>query len=180
MKKLFVTVSRSTGSLVLDTYDGKNGCYVCAIPDESSKKTLAGLARQIGNIDHAKLREKLHTTIMYSKRAPKALPKFNNTVAYAGICEKIESMVGHDNRVYIYASINSNPLRKLNKVFSEAGAKHSFEKYNCHVTLDKYSKEDWKENGAKIKQKLNEINGQLKTKRIYVNFDTIKVANLKD
>ena len=180
MRKLFVTISRSVGSLVLDTYDGKNGCYVCAIPDDDSKKILSGLARQIGNIDHARLRDKLHTTIMYSKYAPKTLPKFKSNVLYEGIFEKIESMVGHDNRVYIYAAINSNPLRKLHKVFLDAGAKHSFAKYNCHVTLDKYSKEDWKENGDKIKQKLAEINGQLKTKRICINFEQIKVANLKD
>lgn len=181
MRTLFVTVSHSSGSLVLEKYDGKHGCYVCAIPNDTSKKILADLARKLGNIDHDELKEKLHATVIYSKRAPKILPKFDRTkIRYEGICSKVESMVGHDKRIYIYAAINSNPLRKLNSIFTEAGAKHTFSKYNCHITLDKYSVEEWKTSGDKVKEKLAELNEQLKSNRLVLAFTEIKVANLKD
>jgi hypothetical protein len=179
MKKLFVSLSAHGGNLVLNSYTGDNGCYVCAIPSAKSKADLVNLSKAIGNTKYAETLDKLHTTVMYSEVPPSSLPKFIQP-RHEGVCYKVDHMLGHDKEVYIYAAIECHTLTALHEQLKALGAEPSFPDYNCHVTLDKYQEKDWEKVKADVIAKIEEVNEQLKNKRLVVEYESVKVANLKD
>lgn len=179
MKSIFVSLSAHNGTLTLEKYDGKNGVYCCVLPTEESREALANLAMQVGNENYQTAKEKLHTTVVYSEKALDSVPRFIEN-SYEGVCEKVDFMVGHDGDTYIAASIACPALDSLHQLLLKHGAKHSFPEYVCHVTLDKYSADEWNKREAEIKEKLAEVNRQLEESRLVVSYDTVRIANLKD
>lgn len=179
MKTLFVSLSAHAGTLVLDKYDGKNGCYVCVLPNDECKEELAKIAQQIGNENYDEIKEKVHTTVVYSTAALKEIPKYIEP-SFEGVCVKVESMVGHDGDTYIYAAIDCPALVNLHKTFLRNGAKHSFDDYVCHVTLDKHKADEWEAKKAEVEALIAQVNQQLEERRLVITYDEIRIANLKD
>lgn len=177
MKKLFVSISAETPMLKLDSYTGNNGCYVAVLPNEETRVALLELAFSLGFTDET-AKEKFHTTVIYSKKPLKAVPKtlFAN---YTGYCGKISTLVDHKGDIVVYADISCPALHALHKTFKNLGAEHSYPEYLCHVTIGSLSKDEWQMDNEKYKSLIDSTNSKLEERRIPIFYNRLKIADLR-
>lgn len=176
MKKLFVSLSSETPMLKLDSYTGDSGCYVAVLPDEETKVALLELAFSLGFTDET-AKEKFHTTVIYSKKPLKAVPK-NLSNEYTGYCGKISTLVDHKGGIAVYAEISCPALHALHKTFKNHGAEHYYPEYLCHVTIGSLSKDEWQMDNEKYKSLIDSANSKLEERRIPIFYNKLEIANL--
>lgn len=176
-----INISMSEGpKLVQNRYTGNNGIYVCAIPSLESKETIIQLAKQYDDTLEVDA-DKLHTTIMYSSKAPlvssvdslmENMPE--DLLEGETEIDNISYHKGHDDRFYLVLNLNIMNLQNVHNMFNTIGAKHSYPEYNPHVTLWAYTDQsDIDESKLKI------INHELRKNPVSIRYEVQYPSNLK-
>ena len=121
-------------------YTGKGGAYAKISPVTGSLVKVKTALSQVKGVEfHCdELERDPHVTLVYSRTNP---IKLQNVVGCNGleVAATISDIVhwdGHDGDGYIVLKLLSPALNKLNKIFIGAGAIHSFENYEAHMTLN--------------------------------------------
>lgn len=163
-------------ALLHDVYTGQDGLYLSAIPDDVSMHKLVYLCREIGI--YIKDPSKFHCTLMYSPKH--AIPTdiiHGMCLSCSGLNAKISNIaywIGHDNRNYIVACLDSTELQSRHKQLLNAGAKHTYSDYRPHITL-------YVQEGSiqyKMKRSIEDINTKLCNLPVTVNMMTNLPNNL--
>ena len=124
-----------------DKYTGTNGTYVSITPTQESKRALADLIERHhpGIFDLSKFVYQAHMTIVYSREYVMKLDPFIDGVQQVdfmhGLPIKFEFWDGHDGDGYMVLKLVSKDATQLNKLAISAGAKHSFDDYTPHITI---------------------------------------------
>jgi 2'-5' RNA ligase len=172
MKSIELFVSLSSPELEVIPYSMKNGCYSAVTPDQPSKTKLINLARTLGFTKFDP--EKLHVTLMYSES-----PITNAKVASAefpAICKEVSYWTGHDGKTYVVAKLSGDALFNEHERLKGLGAKHSFDEYSPHVTLDASEGEL----SDKLKTAIDEVNASLGRYPMNLMFADQFIGDLKD
>ena len=127
-----IYMASSSPKLELLPYTGSNGLYSAVQPQESSKKFLLALAKQLGfDIDPAKL----HVTVMYSKTGANGNVDCEPERMYRCKFKKLQYWDGHDNKGYISAALESPELEEEHNRLKALGCEPTFTPYEPHCTL---------------------------------------------
>lgn len=120
-----------------EDYDGQNGLYVAAAPDLASAERVLDLCNML-DIDLNP--KKLHCTLMYS---PEQAPSIEDAEFFTtnhgdvyGQINEIRSWIGHDKKTYIVAELVGESLQKAHQELLRLGAKHTYDPFTAHLTLD--------------------------------------------
>lgn len=171
--KIRFDVSEASAKFEVVPYTETNGVYAAVKPDEKTVQYIIGVAEQLGvEVD----KDKLHVTVMYSKRAPTGLTNvqeflntYNKVPAYL---IGVDTFVGHKGKLILAFKVVSETLLRIHSDLHRAGARHSFLPYMPHLTLsDDYDiagKED----------KIREINELLAEAPWEVELHSLSVGDL--
>ncbi len=154
-------------------YTGTQGVYAKAVPAMNSN--FKKLCHILENDSLNEIYEDPHVTLVYSKkRLERSLPKDIklNTVAK---CKHVTHWDGHDNAGYVVIELECTAFDKLNILFRNLGAKHSFDEYKAHMTIMK----DCGPLTKKLQNYIDKVNSVLSSKWYVLNFKDIYVEDLK-
>lgn len=124
-------------------YTGTSGCYSAMVPDNHTKKFFTEVGKVFGLTPDP---ESFHVTLMYSKQKildvkPEAILDSVPKLVVTKFAE-VESWIDHKDRKIIVVKINKDTgLQEIHNTLIDAGAKHSFDDYQSHVTLGKVDKD---------------------------------------
>lgn len=176
-----------SGPLTEMTFDltelsGNGTTYACLKPATGETRRLLDLVVSTRPpFDPDTLRDEAHVTIVYSRNAQVDVEALN--AAMLAIClprvsarvRCVEYWDGHDKTGYAVLKLDSEDAKELNKAFIAAGAKHSFDDFQAHMTI--CSKVGPRT--AAVEEWLERINRSLEGCNHEIYFDCIKVEDIK-
>ncbi len=156
-------------------YTGTSGLYSAVVPRPDLVAKIMALANELALPTDE---EALHSTVIYSKKAPPRSSNVANSVnedrEYNGLLNAIDSWVGHNGKTYIVAKIVSEALSSLNATFNRLGAEHTFVPYAPHITLsDEVPVDD------AMKARIEKINKRLASNPIELVFNGLILGDLE-
>lgn len=159
--------------LTSKNYTGESGFYARAVPELNDK--YRKLCKVLNHSGVNELYEYPHVTLVYSKKKlKKALPKdieLNTTAK----CLHLTYWEGHDKAGYVVLELECPAFKKLNAVFRNLGAEHSFDEYIPHMTVMK----DCGRLTPKLKSYIERLNRVLSSRWYTLNFKEIIAEDLK-
>ena len=176
-----------SGPLTEMTFDftkmsGNGSTYACLVPASGETKRLLDLVVSTRPpFNPTTLRDGAHVTLVYSREA-----QVDVTALDAGMlgiqfpCVEarvvsVEYWEGHDKDGYAVLKLDSPQAAALNKSFQAAGAKHSFDDYQAHMTIcGKVGPQT-----AEVSEWLQRINKYLDGNKFELCFDKVKVEDIK-
>ena len=156
--------------------------YACLVPASGETKRLYDLVVSTRPpFDPDTLRKEAHVTIVYSRKAQVDTAALNAGIlgvkfpCVSGYVTSVEYWEGHDKDGYAVLKLDCKGAAELNKAFQAAGAKHSFDDYQAHMTIcGKVGPQT-----AEVSEWLQRINRYLDGNRFEICFDRIKVEDIK-
>ena len=143
-------------------YTGTNGLYAAVELPEAFSNRIFELCDALG-LERPPV-DDLHCTVMYSpEEVVKNLPVVNKAVN--ALVTSVQHWVGHNDKVYVVADIQSMALVQLHSQFAQRGAKSTFAAYRPHITLGKID-----EATEDFDALVEKVNWSLKEKPIHVAF----------
>lgn len=117
--------------LVRNGWTGKSGLYVSVVPNKRSKDIIKAVADALGTeCDY----DDLHCTVMYSKYdSPKEKSTFPKTKTFRAVMKDIRLFGKNEDSLVI--TLESADLVAEHERLKKLGAKHSWEFYLPHVTI---------------------------------------------
>lgn len=80
---------------------------------------------------------KIHCTVLYSRNKNNASGHTTSLKAYAANVKEFTSWVGHDQKRYVVALLQSPSLQKAFKDWRDLGYTSDYEEYKPHITIKK-------------------------------------------
>ena len=161
---------------------GNGSTYACLVPASGETKRLLDLVVATRPpFDPDTLRDEAHVTLVYSREAQvdvAALDAGLLGIKFPCVSARVVSVEyweGHDKDGYAVLKLDSNQAAELNKAFQAAGAKHSFDDYQAHMTIcGKVGPQT-----AEVSEWLQRINKYLDGNKFELCFDKVKVEDIK-
>jgi len=153
-------------------YTEGDGLYCAVQPDYGSKLRIMQLCEELGVTTDP---SKLHCTIVYSETGtvPSDLIEALRTRP-SGYLSSIAYWSGHDNSGFLVARVNSASAHTFHEDLVSAGAQHSHNPYNPHVTLVSDLAMT-----ADLQERIAAVNAQLLEDSIYVNFEEYTISDIQ-
>jgi hypothetical protein len=161
---------------------GNGSTYACLKPASGETKRLLNLIVSTRPpFDPDTLRDEAHVTLVYSREHQvdqRALNAAMLGIQYPCVeacVTSVEYWEGHDKDGYAVIKLCSKDAAELNKAFIAAGAKHSFDDYQAHMTICGKvgpltpAVSDW----------LKRINKYLECNKFELCFDRVCVEDIK-
>ena len=175
-----VSLEEMTIDLRKMTYNGS--VYACMKPARGETKRLYDIVVQTRPpFDPDTLRDEAHVTLVYSRKAGvdrAALDLNGMAVRYPRPTARVvgvEYWEGHDKDGYAVLKLDSPEAAALNREIQAAGAKHSFDDYQAHMTIcGKVGPQT-----AEVSEWLRRINRFLDSQVVTLAFDRICFEDIK-
>lgn len=165
-------IAEAKNKLVTIPYTGTQGLYASVLPDAGAAFHIMEIAKELGTDTD---RDKLHATVIYSKKAIPDPFKEIVTNYYEGYITHVDSWVGHNGKTCVVLKIASMELIQQFAAFQKAGAEHTFIPYSPHFTLS--SDFDVTE---EVKEKMQEINRKLASDPVRIKMIDLTISDLDD
>lgn len=131
--KIYIPISLSEGpKFVQMPYSGNKGIYSAVRPDSDSEMLIQSLASDLG---YSPDREKLHCTVMYSKKLPKTSLSCDEKRVFKAYAKAFQHWDGHDKKGYVSLSLTSCELQDEHHRLTGLGCAHTFLPYQPHITI---------------------------------------------
>lgn len=145
-----------------DEYTGDNGIYAAVELPEAFAKHFFDMCDALG-LERPPA-EELHCTVMYSpENTVRQMPTVNKAIN--ALVPSVQHWVGHNDKVYVVADVQSMALVQLHSQFAKQGAKPTFAAYRPHITLGKID-----EVTPEFEERIEALNWSLKDKPVHVAF----------
>ena len=116
--------------LIRNGWTGKSGLYVSVVPNKRSKDIIMAVADVLGTeCDY----DDLHCTVMYSKYDSPAEKSYPKTKTFRARMKDIQLYGKNEDSLVI--TLESADLQAEHERLKKLGAKHSWEFYSPHVTI---------------------------------------------
>lgn len=133
------------------------------------------LLNLLQSVKHIKPKvDKLHCTVLFSRNEDSAVGVTKSKPVHLATIKEFTSWVGHDDKPYLIALLDSADLQKAFKSWTDLGYTSDFPIYKPHITIQKNLDDDV---CADAIQTLNE---QLKRAPFVLSFGREIVAPLED
>jgi hypothetical protein len=182
-----IKAKHESGPLSEMTFDftkmtGNGSTYACLAPASGETKRLLDLVVATRPpFDPNTLRDEAHVTLVYSREAQVDVAALDAGIlgikfpCVSARVVSVEYWEGHDKDGYAVLKLDSNQAAELNKAFQAAGAKHSFDDYQAHMTIcGKVGPQT-----AEVSEWLQRINKYLDGNKFELCFDKVKVEDIK-
>jgi 2'-5' RNA ligase len=182
-----IKAKHESGPLSEMTFDftkmtGNGSTYACLAPASGETKRLLNLVVATRPpFDPNTLRDEAHVTLVYSREAQVDVAALDAGIlgikfpCVSARVVSVEYWEGHDKDGYAVLKLDSNQAAELNKAFQAAGAKHSFDDYQAHMTIcGKVGPQT-----AEVSEWLQRINKYLDGNKFELCFDKVKVEDIK-
>jgi len=172
MKIDLMMTAEAKNKLVTIPYTGTQGLYASVLPDAGATFHIMEIAKELGTDT---LRDKLHVTVIYSKKAIPDPFKEVVTNYYEGYITHVDSWVGHNGKTCVVLKLASMELIQQFAAFQKAGAEHTFIPYSPHFTLSS----DFEVDDA-LKEKMKVINARLAADPVRIKMIDLTISDLDD
>ena len=166
----------------LTKYAGGNSVYACLVPAPGeTRRLLDAVLQTCPPFDPSTLRDEAHVTLVYSRHQGVDLQRLHLSepsmaeASYTAQVVGVEYWEGHDKDGYAVLKLESEAAKALHQAFIAAGAKHSFDDYQAHMTIcgkvgpRTRAVDDWIERFATW----------LRGQRLTIRFDRLKLEPIK-
>ena len=175
-------VSLSEMTFDLTKLSGNGTTYACLKPASGETRRLLDLVVSTRPpFDPDTLRDEAHVTLVYSRSAQVDVGVLNTGMlaiqmpCVSARVVSVEYWEGHDKDGYAVLKLDSREAALLNRAFQSAGAKHSFDDYQAHMTIcGKVGPQT-----AEVSEWLRRINKYLDGNKFELCFDRICVEDIK-
>jgi len=166
-------LSLSSPSWEPSPYTGQDGLYCAVQPDDATKFRVIRLCEDLGVVTDY---NKLHCTIVYSREVALTQEVIDTCKNHpTGRITFIEYWSGHNNAGYLVAHVVSESAHMFHERLLRAGAEHTYNPYNPHMTLCKGL-----EMTDVLQASILEVNKKLAKESIYANFEGYTVCDISE